>query len=247
MALGSTALLLPRLCSFPRAPSLRSSFKFAISFSSSFLPQLDSNSLLLPRLSTPFSSNSVSSEPAATSERLSLKQSDHLGVAEEEEEEGRNPPTVPGLATEPVTIAPLPNFPTPELTLKEKKELASYAHSLGKKLKSQQIGKSGVTSSVAAAMVESLDSNELLKLKVHGSCPGELSDVIKQLESSTGSTAVSQIGRTLILYRPSPAKMKENAKRSKLMQQQQQRKTNPVKSVATLSVRRKAQESGTFS
>ncbi|KAK8969284.1 hypothetical protein KSP40_PGU013760 [Platanthera guangdongensis] len=77
-----------------------------------------------------------------------------------------------------------------------------------------------------------------LQLKVHGSCPGELSDVIKLLESSTGSTAVSQIGRTLILYRPSPVKMEEDAKRSRT---QQQRKKNHIKRW------RKVQESGTFS
>lgn len=52
----------------------------------------------------------------------------------------------------------------PSLTLKEKKELASYAHSLGKKLKSQLVGKSGVTASVAASFVENLESNELLKV-----------------------------------------------------------------------------------
>lgn len=52
----------------------------------------------------------------------------------------------------------------PKLSVKEKKELASYAHSLGKKLKSQQVGKSGVTSTLAAAFVENLESNELLKV-----------------------------------------------------------------------------------
>lgn len=50
------------------------------------------------------------------------------------------------------------------LTIKEKKEIASYAHSLGKKLKCQQVGKQGVTASVASAFVENLESNELLKV-----------------------------------------------------------------------------------
>lgn len=95
--------------------------------------------------------------------------------------------------------------------MKEKKELSSYAHRLGKKLKSQQVGKSGVTASVAISFIENLESNELLKLKIHGSCPGELSDVIKQLEKATGSVAVDQIGRSVILYRPSLSKMKKRA------------------------------------
>lgn len=52
----------------------------------------------------------------------------------------------------------------PSLTVKEKKELASYAHSLGKKLKSQLVGKSGVTANVATSFVETLEANELLKV-----------------------------------------------------------------------------------
>ncbi|KAF8405310.1 hypothetical protein HHK36_010214 [Tetracentron sinense] len=204
----------------------------------------------------------------------------------------------------------------PTLSVKEKKELSSYAHSLGKKLKCQQVGKSGVTSSVAASFVENLESNELLKylsyggthqnqsiketegmcltvrpqirlgqllnhfgnetifaccsnvtklrlgtpvralrlyssanrsyitvfvegsglrlskaalqysdslrnfignsltqIKVHNSCPGELADVVKQLEKATGSVAVGQIGRTVILYRPSITKLKAEEKK----------------------------------
>lgn len=52
----------------------------------------------------------------------------------------------------------------PSLSVKEKKELASYAHSLGKKLKSQLVGKSGVTGNVVSSFIETLESNELLKV-----------------------------------------------------------------------------------
>ncbi|XP_073111878.1 uncharacterized protein [Elaeis guineensis] len=55
-------------------------------------------------------------------------------------------------------------LPIPKLSVKEKKELASYAHNLGKKLKCQQVGKAGVTPSVAASFIETLEANELLKL-----------------------------------------------------------------------------------
>ncbi|KAL0356664.1 UNVERIFIED_CONTAM: hypothetical protein Scaly_1352100 [Sesamum calycinum] len=103
--------------------------------------------------------------------------------------------------------------PPPSLSVKEKKDLASYAHSLGKKLKSQQVGKSGVTDTVVMALIETLEANELLKLKVHGTCPGELEDVVKQLEETTGSVVVSQIGRTVILYRPSLTKLKAEEKK----------------------------------
>lgn len=52
----------------------------------------------------------------------------------------------------------------PNLTVKEKKELASYAHGLGKKLKCQLVGKSGVTDNVASSFIENLEANELLKV-----------------------------------------------------------------------------------
>ncbi|XP_058098702.1 uncharacterized protein LOC131243387 [Magnolia sinica] len=118
----------------------------------------------------------------------------------------------------PVAASSSSSLPLPNLSIKEKKELASYAHSLGKKLKCQQVGKSGITPSVAAAFVENLESNELLKLKVHNSCPGELADVVKQLEESTGSVAVGQIGRAVILYRPSLTKLKAAEKKKQHVQ-----------------------------
>ncbi|KAG5239023.1 CRS1 YhbY domain-containing protein [Salix suchowensis] len=101
----------------------------------------------------------------------------------------------------------------PTLTVKEKKELASYAHGLGKKLKSQLIGKSGFTDNVATSFIETLEANELLKIKIHRTCPGELEDVVRRLEEATGSVVVGQIGRTVIIYRPSLTKMKAEEKR----------------------------------
>ncbi|CAA3017321.1 RNA-binding CRS1 domain [Olea europaea subsp. europaea] len=106
----------------------------------------------------------------------------------------------------------------PILAVKEKKELASYAHSLGKKLKSQQVGKSGVTDTVVTALIETLEANELLKLKIHSNCPMELDDAVKQLEEATGSVVVSQIGRTVILYRPSLTKLKEEEEKRRRAQ-----------------------------
>ncbi|XWS54975.1 hypothetical protein CRYUN_Cryun10bG0135600 [Craigia yunnanensis] len=101
----------------------------------------------------------------------------------------------------------------PNLTVKEKKELASYAHSLGKKLKCQLVGKSGVTDNVVSSFLETLEANELLKIKIHRTCPGELEDVVNQLEQATGSVVVGQIGRTVIIYRPSPTKLKAEEKK----------------------------------
>ncbi|KAJ8450925.1 hypothetical protein Cgig2_032550 [Carnegiea gigantea] len=102
----------------------------------------------------------------------------------------------------------------PNLTVKEKKELGSYANSLGDKLKSQQVGKSGVTENVVLALNETLEKNELLKLRIHRTCPGELEDVVSLLERATGSAAVFQIGRIVIFYRPSLTKMKAEEKKA---------------------------------
>ncbi|PKI54736.1 hypothetical protein CRG98_024838 [Punica granatum] len=177
------------------------------------------------------------------------------------------------------------------LSVKEKKELASYAHSLGKKLKCQLVGKSGVTENVAASFVETLEANELLKstafgviviilieycelyrylsaflmdlykvadlyrvaikdgtesrgestgfgviviiligscelyryrsaflmdlykIKIHRTCPGELDEVVDKLQAVTGSVVVGQIGRTVIIYRPSLTKLEAEEKK----------------------------------
>lgn len=119
----------------------------------------------------------------------------------------------------------------PSLTVKEKKELASYAHSLGKKLKSQLVGKSGVTANVATSFVETLEANELLKIKIHRTCPGELDDVVKQLEELTGSVVVGKIGRTVIIYRPSLTKLKAEEKKrqyQKIFMRRKQLRARPT-------------------
>ncbi|KAJ6849580.1 uncharacterized protein M6B38_267700 [Iris pallida] len=170
------------------------------------------------RLSPPTCSSSIRLFCAASSNVTSLNM---------KEEEGESRTNGAGeLKSQSLSLTP-----PPQLTVKERKELASYAHGLGKKLKSQQVGKSGVTPSLAASFVENLESNELLKLKVHGTCPGELVDVIKQLEAATGSVAVDQIGRSVILYRPSLSKMKKreaaSARRSQGSPAKTQRKWQP--------------------
>lgn len=119
------------------------------------------------------------------------------------------------------------------LSVKEKKEITSYAHSLGKKLKAQSVGKSGVTQAVGVAMVESLEKNELLKIKILNNCPDELNDAVKRLEELTGSVVVGQIGRTVILYRPSMTKLKSEEEKKKQAQRnawrRQQALTPPSK------------------
>eukprot|EP00249_Psilotum_nudum_P003555 c16999_g1_i1 orf=354-1028(-) len=94
----------------------------------------------------------------------------------------------------------------PLLKNKEKKELRSYAHGLGKKLVSQQVGKLGVTPALTKAIVDVLEAKELIKLRVLDNCPATVEETIGQLEEMTGAQAVGNIGNTFILYRPSSHK-----------------------------------------
>ncbi|KAH7686939.1 YhbY-like protein [Dioscorea alata] len=190
------------------AAALVLGFRLPVTIFSSLRSLRSSSSLPLasPRLSFRSFCSNASSSALTSSSPLST------GLLRDSNEDEEVPgsqilETEPQPEPEPVLVCA--SSPPPKLSVKEKKELASYAHSLGKKLKSQQVGKSGVTPSVAASFIETLEANELLKLKVHGSCPGELSEVISQLENATGSVAVGQIGRTVILYRPSISKMKK--------------------------------------
>ncbi|GLJ05859.1 hypothetical protein SUGI_0026810 [Cryptomeria japonica] len=68
--------------------------------------------------------------------------------------------------------------------------------------------------------------SQLPQLKVHGTCPGEPDAVASQLQEATRSVVVGQIGRTFILYRPSPRKAAptETKKPSPRPQKQQRRR-----------------------
>ncbi|KAH7283680.1 hypothetical protein KP509_34G019200 [Ceratopteris richardii] len=97
----------------------------------------------------------------------------------------------------------------PALSPKEKKELRAYAHSLGKKIVTQQIGKAGVTESLAKAISDALEAKEILKLKVLDNCPDELDEVIEKIEEATQGQVVGRIGSVITLYRPSLRKLSE--------------------------------------
>ena len=55
------------------------------------------------------------------------------------------------------------------------------------------------------------------QIKIHRTCPGELDDAVKQLEELTDSVVISNIGRTVILYKPSLTKMKAEEKKKENM------------------------------
>lgn len=97
----------------------------------------------------------------------------------------------------------------PLLGNKEKKELRAFAHQLGKKLKMQQVGKWGVTPTLATAISDTLEANEILKMKILESCPEDVQEVSWKLEDLTEAQVIGKVGRTILLYRPSVTKMEE--------------------------------------
>ncbi|XP_019413623.1 PREDICTED: uncharacterized protein LOC109325618 isoform X1 [Lupinus angustifolius] len=217
------SFLKPLLLSSPNVLSTRLPKPFFTSLSSLHAPpfstSFSSSSLSVPNTLSPsafFGENSVENSEEDNIEDDPVEE---LGELELETERSNFEDTQLGLESD-STSSPLEKkrevmlkLEVPSLTVKERKELGSYANSLGDKLKTQLVGKSGVTSSVATSFIETLERNELLKIKIHRSCPGELDDVVKQLEESTGSVAVGQIGRTVIIYRPSLTRLKAEEKK----------------------------------
>lgn len=67
----------------------------------------------------------------------------------------------------------------------------------------------------------------LLQIKIHRTCPGELDDVVNQLEALTGSVVVGQIGRTVIVYRPSLTKLKAEEKKKQAQRVFMKRRSTP--------------------
>lgn len=55
-----------------------------------------------------------------------------------------------------------------------------------------------------------------VQVKIRKTSPEEMEDAVRHLEESTGSVAVGQIGRTVILYRPSPTKMQAEEKKKEV-------------------------------
>ncbi|XP_028959235.2 uncharacterized protein, partial [Malus domestica] len=161
---------------------------------------LVSPSLLLPpsHRSPLSTSPKASLQEEAQTQQLEIPEDNNNGEEIEIEIENSDNKEDGQVSSDPTPALKRDGVKPPTLTVKEKKELASYAHSLGKKLKSQLVGKSGLTASVAASFIENLESNELRKVKIHGTCPGELEDVGTQLEESTGSVVTKDIIETHI-------------------------------------------------
>lgn len=86
------------------------------------------------------------------------------------------------------------------LTGKQKRYLRSEAHHLNAIF---QVGKDGVTSNQVKGIIEALDSQELMKVKLLESCPDDVRTVALELSVQTKSEVVQIIGHTIVLYKSS--------------------------------------------
>ena len=90
----------------------------------------------------------------------------------------------------------------PELTSRQRAILRSLAHSLKPVT---QIGKDGVTESVARTVADALNTRELLKVRILETAPADAEELGAELARQIdGAHVVQVIGRTLVLYRRHP-------------------------------------------
>ena len=69
-----------------------------------------------------------------------------------------------------------------------------------------QIGKSGLTPEICAAVSDALEARELVKISLLKNCFEDLRNTADALAGRTRSQVVTVIGRKIILYRPSKTK-----------------------------------------
>ena len=90
------------------------------------------------------------------------------------------------------------------LSPKQRAHLRSLAHHL-KPI--QQVGKEGLTDSVARTVQDAFNTRELLKLKIQEAAPLSAREAGEALtQRLEGVQHVQTIGRTLVLYRRHPEK-----------------------------------------
>ena len=87
------------------------------------------------------------------------------------------------------------------LTSKEKRALKAEGNLLNPEV---WIGKEGITRGTIANVENTFNTKELVKIKIHDSCPLGKKEVGELVCDKTGAELVQTIGRTLLFYRPFP-------------------------------------------
>lgn len=84
------------------------------------------------------------------------------------------------------------------LTSKQRQFLKGLAHPLSPIVR---VGKAGVTDSVVAETRKSLESHELIKVRVESDESAERKQLAQQLADATDSQLAATIGKIAVLYR----------------------------------------------
>ena len=88
----------------------------------------------------------------------------------------------------------------PDLTSKQRAHLRSLAHSLKPVA---HVGKEGVTTAAVRSIQQTLETHELIKVRVLEAAPEEARETGHALAAKIGgATVVQTVGRTVTLYRP---------------------------------------------
>lgn len=95
---------------------------------------------------------------------------------------------------------------TKTLSNAQKKFLRKLGHNLNPVI---YIGKEGLTETVVSAINEALQSHELIKVKIVNTDKISKHQAAEQVPLQTGSLLVQLIGKTLIIYRRSTEKKKD--------------------------------------
>lgn len=96
--------------------------------------------------------------------------------------------------------------PPRPLTNDQKKQLRRYGHALNPLV---NIGKEGLTATVLQEIETSLQTNELIKVKLLNTAPLDKHQASLEIPAHTGSVLVQLVGKTLLLYRPNPKRPKD--------------------------------------
>lgn len=87
------------------------------------------------------------------------------------------------------------------LTGKQKSYLRSLANTMEPII---QVGKGGVTETVASAVDQALVAREIVKISVLNNCLDPVDIVAQDLIKATDSQLVQQLGKKIVLYRYNP-------------------------------------------
>lgn len=71
-----------------------------------------------------------------------------------------------------------------------------------------QVGKSGATPELVAAVAEALEARELIKLAVLQNCTDDCNEIAQLIAERTHSQVVQVIGKKIVLYKPNSDKPK---------------------------------------